>query len=60
MKSKANPTWVWAVSCYLEDQKQKKKREVCNCVGDNSPKVLSKEQLALAAIDPKAKATYGA
>ncbi|MDH1519453.1 hypothetical protein N5I08_10560 [Acinetobacter johnsonii] len=29
-------------------------------MGDNSPKVLSKEQLALAAIDPKAKATYGA
>jgi len=29
-------------------------------VGDNSPKLLSKEQLALAAIDHKAKATCGA
>ena len=55
-----NPTWIVASKLYSEEQKQKKKREVCNCVGENSPKVLSKEQLALAAIDPKAKATYGA
>lgn len=55
-----NPTWIMGSKLLSEDQKQKKKREVCNCVGDNSPKVLSKEQLALAAIDPKAKATYGA
>jgi len=54
-----NPTWIMGSKLLSEDQKQKKKREVCNCVGDNSPKVLSKEQLALAAIDPKAKATYG-
>ncbi len=52
-----NPTWIMGSKLLSEDQKQKKKREVCNCVGDNSPKVLSKEQLALAAIDPKAKAT---
>ena len=55
-----NPRWIMGSKLLSEDQKQKKKREVCNCVGDNSPKVLSKEQLALAAIDPKAKATYGA
>ncbi|GEM_PF-810063 len=54
-----NPTWIVGSKLLSEDQRQKKKREVCNCVGDNSPKVLSKEQLALAAIDPKAKATYG-
>lgn len=54
-----NPLWIMGSKLLSEDQKQKKKREVCNCVGDNSPKVLSKEQLALAAIDPKAKATYG-
>jgi hypothetical protein len=53
-----NPTWIMGSKLLSEDQKQEK-REVCNCVGDNSPKVLSKEQLALA-IDPKAKATYGA
>ena len=56
----SNPTWIVGSKLLSKDQKQKKKREVCNCVGDNSPKVLSKEQLALAAIDPKAKATYGA
>ena len=55
-----NPTWIMGSKLLSEDQKQKKKREVCNCVGDNSLKVLSKEQLALAAIDPNAKATYGA
>lgn len=55
-----NPTWIMGSKLLSEDQKQKKKREVCNCVGDNSPKVLSKEQLALAAIDHKAKATCGA
>ena len=55
-----NPTWIVGSKLLSEDQRQKKKREVCNCVGDNSPKVLSKEQLALAAIDPKAKATYSA
>ena len=55
-----NPTWIVASKLYSEEQKQKKKREVCNCVGENSPKVLSKEQLALAVIDPKAKATYSA
>ena len=55
-----NPTWIMGSKLLSEDQKQKKKREVCNCVGDNSPKVFSKEQLALAAIDPKVKATYGA
>ena len=55
-----NPTWMVGSKLLSEDQKQKKKREVCNCVGENSPKMLSKEQLALAAIDPKAKATYTA
>ena len=55
-----NPTWIVGSKLLSEDQRQKKKREFCNCVGDNSPKVLSKEQLALAAIDPKAKATYSA
>ena len=55
-----NPTWLMTSKLFSDDQKQKKKREVCNCVGENSPKVLSKEQLALAAIDPKAKATYTA
>ena len=55
-----NPTWLMTSKLFSDDQKQKKKREVCNCVGENSPKVLSKEQLALAAIDPKAKTTYTA
>lgn len=55
-----NPTWLMTSKLFSDDQKQKKKREVCNCVGENSPKVLSKEQLALVAIDPKAKATYTA
>lgn len=40
-----NPTWIMGSKLLSEDQKQKKKREVCNCVGDNSP---------------KAKATYSA
>ena len=56
----SNPTWMLSSKLLSEDQKHKKKRQVCNCVGENSPKVLSKEQLALAAIDPKAKETYAA
>lgn len=56
----SNPTWKLSSKLLSEDQKHKKKRQVCNCVGENSPKVLSKEQLALAAIDPKAKATFTA
>lgn len=56
----SNPTWTLGSKLLPEDQRQKKKREVCNCVGENSPKILSKEQLALAVIDPKAKAAYTA
>jgi len=55
-----NPTWMVSSKLLSEDQKQKKKREVCKCVGDNAPKMLSKEQLALAAIDSKAKDAYAA
>jgi hypothetical protein len=56
----SNPTWIVSSKLLSEDQKQKKKREVCKCVGDNAPKMLSKEQLALAAIDSKAKDAYAA
>jgi len=55
-----NPTWILSSKLLSEDQKQKKKREVCKCVGDNAPKMLSKEQLALAAVDSKAKDAYSA
>ena len=55
-----NPTWILSSKLFSEDQKKKKKHEVCNCVSEHSPNVLSKEQLALAVIDPKAKATYTA
>ena len=54
----SNPTWIVGSKLLSKDQKQKKKREVCKCVGDNAPKMFSKEQLALAAIDPKAKDAY--
>ena len=55
-----NPTWMVSSKLLSEDQKQKKKREVCKCVGDNAPKMFSKEQLALAAVDSKARDAYSA
>lgn len=41
-----NPTWILSSKLLSKDQKQKKKCEVCQCVGDNAPKMFSKEQLA--------------
>jgi hypothetical protein len=38
-----------------KNQKQQKKKQICKCVGKNAPTVLSPSELALAAVDSKAR-----
>ena len=38
-----------------KNQKQQKKKQICKCVGKNAPTVLSPLELALAAVDSKAR-----
>ncbi|MEO3355887.1 hypothetical protein [Acinetobacter haemolyticus] len=36
-------------------QKKEKKDQICTCVGKNAPTILSPSELALAAVDSKAR-----
>ena len=49
--------WKIAAKLMSHDQKQQKKSQICKCVGKNAPTVLSPSELALAAVDSKARTT---
>lgn len=47
--------WKVASKLMTKNQKQQKKKQICKCVGKNAPTVLSPSELALAAVDSKAR-----
>lgn len=47
--------WKIASKLMTKTQKKEKKTQICKCVGKNAPTVLSPSELALAAVDSKAR-----
>ncbi|WP_288402635.1 hypothetical protein [uncultured Acinetobacter sp.] len=47
--------WKVASKLMTKNQKQQKEKQICKCVGKNAPTVLSPSELALAAVDSKAR-----
>lgn len=47
--------WKIASKLMTKTQKKEKKYQICTCVGKNAPTILSPSELALAAVDSKAR-----
>lgn len=47
--------WKIASKLMTKTQRKEKKDQICTCVGKNAPTILSPSELALAAVDSKAR-----